>query len=327
MTKIVVALALLAAVPIFTASYVVLDFLAMALLIALVGQGWNLLGGYGGQYSFGHAAFFGTGAYVTAILQIHYGINAWIGFLIGIAAGALVGTAIGTLAFRSGLKGSYLALITFAFAEMLRTIASGAPIDGAGGSLSIGLDVRPQAFQFQNRAVFYWIILGIVGLSLVLVHVMQKTRFGAYLTAVRENEDAAKTLGIDTARVKLATMAISAAITAAGGCFYVQYFLFIDAGIAYGPWISMQALLAPIIGGIGTVFGPLLGALVVQTLGELAKLATGGATGLDFVIHGCVLVLVIAFAPRGLVGMLEGLRDWLRALWAEIRVSLERGHE
>ncbi len=108
--------------------------------------------------------------------------------------------------------------------------------------------------------------------------------------------------------VKLGAMTISAAITAAGGCFYAQYFLFIDAGIAYGPWISVEALLAPIIGGIGTVFGPLLGALVVKTLGELTKLMTGGAPGLDLVIYGGVLVLVVAFAPRGIAGIFVDLR-------------------
>src|SRR6202166_4268412 len=117
LTSIAVVVALLAAVPFVTASNVVLNFLVVALLIALVGQGWNLLGGYGGQYSFGHAAFFGTGAYVTAILQVRYGINAWLGFCVGIAAGALVGTVIGVLSFRSGLKGSYFALVTLAFAE------------------------------------------------------------------------------------------------------------------------------------------------------------------------------------------------------------------
>src|SRR5439155_15994451 len=112
---IIVTLALLAFVPLVTASNVVLNFLVMTLLISLAGQGWNLLGGYGGQYSFGHAAFFGTGAYVTAVLQVRYGINAWFGLLIGIAAGALVGAVIGTLSFRWGLRGSYFSLVTLAF--------------------------------------------------------------------------------------------------------------------------------------------------------------------------------------------------------------------
>ena len=268
---ILVAVALLAMVPLVTASNVVLNFLVMALLIALVGQGWNLLGGYGGQYSFGHAAFFGTGCYVTAILQMRYGVNAWAGFFIGIAAGALVGAIIGALSFRSGLRGSYFALVTLAFAEVLRIVASVAPITGAGVGTLIKLDLRPEAFQFQSRVPFYWIILALVAFSMVLVRLIEDSRFGAYLVAVRENEDAASALGVDATMVKLGAMTLSAAITAAGGCFYAQYFLFIDAGIAYGPWISVEALLAPIIGGIGTVFGPLLGALVVKTLGELTN--------------------------------------------------------
>jgi branched-chain amino acid transport system permease protein len=137
------------------------------------------------------------------------------------------------------------------------------------------------------------------------VKLLEGSRFGAYLVAVRENEDAAKAVGIDVVTVKLLAMTLSAAITAAGGCFYAQYFLFLDAGIAYGPWISIEALLAPIIGGIGTPFGPLLGALVVKSLGEVTKLVTGDAPGLDLVIYGCVLVLVVAFAPRGIAGLLR----------------------
>ncbi len=127
LAPILVAVGLLAIVPLITSSNVVLNFMVMALLIALVGQGWNLLGGYGGQYSFGHAAFFGTGAYVTGILQMRYGVNAWAGFIVGIAAGALVGAVIGALSFRSGLKGSYFALVTLAFAEVLRIVASVTP--------------------------------------------------------------------------------------------------------------------------------------------------------------------------------------------------------
>jgi branched-chain amino acid transport system permease protein len=302
---IIVVVALLAGVPLLTSSNVVLNFMVVALLIALVGQGWNVLGGYGGQYSFGHAAFFGTGAYVTAILQLRYGVNAWAGLIIGIAAGAAVGAIIGALSFRSGLRGSYFALVTLAFAEVLRILASVAPITGAGVGTLIKLDLRPEAFQFQSRAPFYWIILAFVALSLIIVKLLEGSRFGAYLVAVRENEDAAKAVGIDVVTIKLTAMTLSAAITAAGGCFYTQYFLFLDAGIAYGPWISIEALLAPIIGGIGTPFGPLLGALVVKSLGEATKLVTGDAPGLDLVIYGCVLILVVAFAPRGIAGLLR----------------------
>ena len=297
--------AVLACVPLVTTSNVVLNFLVVALLIALVGQGWNVLGGYGGQYSFGHAAFFGTAAYTTGILQLRYGVNAWAGLVIGIAAGALVGAVTGALSFRSGLRGSYFALVTLAFAEVLRIIASVAPITGAGVGTLVKLDLRWEAFQFQSRAPFYWIILGFVAVSLLIAQRLEASRFGAYLVAVRENEDAARAAGIDVFRVKLAAMTLSAAITAAGGCFYAQYFLFLDAGIAYGPWISVEALLAPVIGGIGTVFGPLLGALVVKSLGEATKLITGDVPGLDLVIYGCVLIAVVAFAPGGIAGLLR----------------------
>jgi len=323
LAPILIVLAVLAVVPLLTASNVVLNFLTLALLIALVGQGWNVLGGYGGQYSFGHAAFFGTGAYATAILQTRYGVNAWAGFAAGIAAGAVVGASIGALTFRSGLKGSYFALVTLAFAEVLRILASVAPITGAGVGILVNLDLRPEAFQFQSRAPFYWILLALVGVSLVIVRLIEHSRFGAWLVAVRENEEAAQALGVDATRVKLLAITVSAAMTAAGGAFYVQYFLFIDSGIAYGPWISIEALLAPIVGGIGTVFGPLLGALVVRTLGELTKLAIGDAPGLDLVIFGGVLILVVAFAPRGIAGVLLDLQRRLASMRAAV---MERAH-
>jgi branched-chain amino acid transport system permease protein len=301
---IIVVVALLAAVPLFTTSNVLLNFLVTTLLLALAGQGWNLLGGYGGQYSFGHAAFFGTAAYATAILQVRYGVNAWLGLIIGIASGALAGAIVGALTFRSGLRGSYFSLVTLAFAEVLRIIAGIAPITGAGVGTLIPLDMHAQAFQFQSRVPFYFIALALVALSLIVVRAVEKSRFGAYLVAVRENEDAAGALGVDAFSVKLCAITISAAITAAAGCFYAQYFLFIDAGIAYGPWISIDALLAPIVGGVGTVFGPLLGALVIKTLGETTKLVTADAPGLDLVIYGLLLIGVVGLAPRGIAGLL-----------------------
>jgi branched-chain amino acid transport system permease protein len=302
---IVLVVVLLAIVPFVTTSNVVLNFLITTLLIALVGQGWNLLGGYGGQYSFGHAAFFGTAAYTTAILQVQYGINAWLGLFAGIFGGSLVGAVIGVLCFRSGLRGSYFSLVTLAFAEVLRIVSSVTPITGAGVGTLIKLDLRPEAFQFQSRVPFYWIVLALVALSLVTVRAAENSRFGAYLVAIRENEDAASALGINTLAVKLAAITISAAITAAAGCFYAQYFLFVDAPIAYGPWISIDALLAPIVGGAGTLFASLLGALVIKTLGETTKLLTSDAPGLDLVIYGLVLIAVVGLAPRGVAGVLS----------------------
>ena len=320
---IVIVVAALAAVPLVVQSNVVLNFLVVALMIALAGQGWNILGGYGGQYSFGHAAFFGTGAYTTAILQVHYGVNAWLGFFAGIAAGAAAGALIGGLAFRAGLRSSYFALVTLAFAEVLRIFASVASITGAGVGLLIKLDLHPQAFQFRSRAIFYLVVLALVAVSLVIAQMIERSRFGTWLVAVRENEDAAEALGVNATAVKVVAMVISAAITAAAGCFYVQYFLFVDAPIAYGTWISIEALLTPIIGGAGTVFGALIGALVVKSIGEGAKLVTGDIPGLDLMAFGVVLVLVIAFAPRGLFGALVDARESLARRFVSVRKSMQ----
>ena len=182
-------------------------------------------------------------------------------------------------------------------------------------------------FQFQSRAVFYWVILALVAASLVIARLIKQSRFGAWLIAVRENEDAAKALGVDASSVKTTAMIISGAMTAAAGCFYAQYFLFVDAGIAYGTWISIEALLTPIIGGVGTVFGPLLGALAVRLLGEGAKLVTGDVPGLDLILYGAVLVLVIWFTPRGLIGGCAQIRGWLTRRAAPAIPSIkEAGH-
>jgi len=307
LAAILVVGAALAVVPLLGVSNVTLNFLVVALMTALAGQGWNILGGYGGQYSFGHAAFFGTGAYITAVLQVRYGVNAWIAFGLGIAGGALVAAIVGGLTFRSGLRGSYFALVTLAFAEVLRISASVAPITGAGVGTLVRLDLHVAALQFHSRAAFYWTILAQVVIALIVTRLIERSRFGVWLVAVRENEDAAIALGVNATAIKFHAMVISGAITASAGCFYVQYFLFIDSGLAYGTWISIEALLTPIIGGVGTVFGPLIGALVVRGLGEGAQMMTGEAPGLDLVVYGCVLVLIIGFAPRGLMG---GLAQW-----------------
>jgi branched-chain amino acid transport system permease protein len=246
---------------------------------------------------------------------------------VGILCGAALGGVIGALTFRSGLRGSYFALVTLAFAEVLRIIASVAPITGAGVGTLINLDLGARAFQFQSRAVFYWVILALVAVSLVITRLIKQSRFGAWLIAVRENEDAAKALGVDASSVKTTTMAISGAMTAAAGCFYAQYFLFVDSGIAYGTWISIEALLTPIIGGVGTVFGPLLGALAVRLLGEGAKLVTGDVPGLDLILYGAVLVLVIWFTPRGLIGGCAQIRGWFtRRGPPAVRPVNEAGH-
>jgi branched-chain amino acid transport system permease protein len=304
---------LLALLPVMVHSNTVINALVTAMIIALAAQGWNLLAGYGGQFSFGHAAFFGAGAYGNAILQTRYGINAYAAIPAATAIGAVVGAIIGYLSFRSGLRGSYFALITLAFAEVFRIIANATPLTGGAAGTLIKLQLSPSNFQFASRAIYFWIILALVIAAMVLVRGIERSRFGAYLVAVRENENSALALGVDTLNVKLKAITLSASLTALAGAFYVQYFLFVDASIAFGTWISIEALLAPIIGGLGTVFGPLLGALALYFLGEFAKAIAGRIPGIDLALFGILLILTVAFARHGLQGLLTGFSQAWRA--------------
>jgi branched-chain amino acid transport system permease protein len=304
---------LLALLPAVSHSNTVINALVTAMIIALAALGWNLLAGYGGQFSFGHAAFFGAGAYGNAILQNRYGVNAYAAMMAATGIGAAVGAAIGYLSFRSGLRGSYFALITLAFAEVFRIVANATPITGGAAGSLIKLQVSAANFQFASRAIYFWIILILVVAAMLLTRGIERSRFGAYLIAVRENENAAAALGVDTLMVKLKAITLSAALTALAGAFYVQYFLFVDSSIAFGSWISIEALLAPIIGGLGTVFGPLLGALALYLLGEFAKAIAGRVAGIDLALFGILLVLVVAFARHGIQGLLTRLSDGLSA--------------
>lgn len=301
-------LAAVAAAPLLTASNATLNFIVFVLIITLAAQGWNLLGGVAGQSSFGHAAFFGTGAYVSALLQSRFGVNAWAGLAAGVAMGAVVGWIIGFLSFRAGLRGSYFALVTLAFAEVLRILANAAGFTGGAAGLLLKLDLGFANLQFSSRAQFLWLALGFVAIGLLISQRIAATRFGAQLVAVRENEDAAKALGVDVLSVKLRAIAISGAMTAAAGVLYLQYFLYIDAQIAYGVWISVEALLASMVGGRGLVLGPIIGAFTLHGLGEATKAFAGRVPGIDLMVYGGVLIIVVAFAPGGVLGLLGKLR-------------------
>jgi branched-chain amino acid transport system permease protein len=298
-----VLLAVLALVPFVVRSEFWLTTAMLVLLFAFLGQAWNVLGGYGGQFSFGHALFFGAGAYATALLQVRHGVNAWAGAAAGVAFGTALGTAVGWLVFRYRLRGSYFALVTLAFAEVARILVASFEYTGSGFGMLIPLAPRPENLQFADRRVFYGLVWMLVVLGSVVAWWLEHSRFGARLVAIRENEAAARALGIDPVRVKVGAIAVSAGLAAAAGVFYVQNFLFIDSGLAFGPGISVEALLVPIIGGMGTVFGPLFGAVVLHALGEAAKHVTGGAPGLNLVLYGILLVLALRFLPNGISGL------------------------
>ncbi len=304
----------LAVLPLGITSNVVLNFLAFAMIITLAAQGWNVLGGFGGQFSFGHAAFFGMGAYGMALLQVRFGLNPWIALPFAIALGGTVGFVMGFLSFRARLRGSYFALVTLAFAEVFRISANAWGFTGGAAGVLVPLRLDPANLQFADKRAAYWLALAMVAAVLLITHHLTASRFGAQLVAIRENEDAARALGVDTLAVKLKAITLSGAITAAAGCLYTQKFLYLDATIGFGPWISVEALLAPIIGGIGTVFGPLLGAILLLGLGEVTKtlfanLFGGAWPGADLVVFGILLIICVAFAPRGVLGVIQRLRS------------------
>jgi len=293
----------LIALPLFLHSDSALGFWFLCLLFALLGQSWNVLGGYGGQYSFGHAAFFGTGAYATAVLQVRLGLDPWSAAVLGVAASAVAGAAIGALSFRYGLRGSYFALVTLAFAEVFRVVANSVGFTGGGVGILIPLKLAAGNFQFMEKRSFYYVALAFVAVSLAATLWLARSRFGARLVALRENEAAAQALGIDPFRIKLGAITLSATLAGLAGVLYAQYFLYLDPGIAYGPTMSIAALLGPIVGGTGTVLGPLLGAVALRALGEGASRLTGDAPGLNLVLYGVVLVLTQRFLPDGLMGL------------------------
>ena len=309
--SIAVFVLLVACLPLVTSSGVILNFVMMALYASLLAQAWNILGGFGGQFSFGHALFFGTGAYVQAIVQLQGGGNAWLALLLAVAASAGVGLFVGALSFRYGLRGSYFALVTLAFAEVFRIVALSVPFTGAGVGLMLPLRESAANMQFASRGSYLWLVLGLVAVALLASAWLRHSRFGAYLQAVRDNEDAARAIGVDPFRVKLMAICLSAALMGAGGAFYVQVFQYIDPAIAYGPATSVEALVAAIVGGMGTLWGPVLGALALHLLADLTRNLFGALPGINMVIYGTVLVLIVMFLPRGIAGIGVPLR-WRR---------------
>jgi branched-chain amino acid transport system permease protein len=301
--KILAFTVLVSVIPFFTQSGVFLNLAIMILYATLLGLAWNILAGFGGQFSFGHAVFFGTGAYAAAVLQARFGWNAWATLPAALALGAAVGAFIGALSFRYGLRGSYFALVTLAFAEVYRVLANNVQFTGAGVGLMVKLAPGAENFQFATKAGFLYVILAFVVAGLLISHWLRRSRYGAWLQAVRDNESAAAALGVNVFRVKLQAIMLSGGLMAAGGVFYVQYFQYIDPAIAYGPAVSVEALLGPIVGGLGTVWGPLLGAIVLHLLGEATRGLVENAPGVNLIVYGVVLVLMVSFMPRGIAGL------------------------
>ena len=276
---------------------------------AFIGQAWNVSGGFAGQTSFGHAVFFGVGAYTSTILQVSHGWNPWLAWPVAMAAGGAVGCMIAVLSFRAGLKGSYFALITLAFAEVFRILANSVSFTRGGLGMLIKADTRPANFQFADPIWPYYLAFALCLVSLFIGWRLTRSRFGARLVAIRENEDAARALGIDVFAEKVKVLTLSGAMCAAGGTFYAQKYLYIDPNIAFGIDKSVEMLLVTMVGGAGTIFGPLIGAVALTGINEVTRWAAAvipalkNVQPLSLIVYGIMLILIVARLPDGLMSL------------------------
>lgn len=311
----IIGLAVLAAVLLIVAPFVanryLLGVMISLLITALLGQSWNLMSGYAGQFSFGHAVFFGLGAYTSSLLSVNFGFNPWCGMLCGMAVAAAVGVLIGYLSFRYRLRGDYFALATLAFAEIFRVLFNNLKVFGGAQGINLPLAQENDLLQFRfvGDSAYYFIALFMTAGVTLFLFLMSKRRFGLNLIAIKTNRDAAGALGVNVLQHQLLAIAISAAIAAMAGTLYAQYYGFIDPTVVFDASISVRAIVPCIIGGSGTVFGPLLGALIIVPIQELCNGVFEGIGGLNMILYGGLIVVFVLFCPNGILGIVRKLSD------------------
>lgn len=294
-----------------------LNAMVHVFLFGAAAQAWNLVGGYAGQISFGHAAFFGLGAYTTAWLLSRHGTSPWLGIWAGAAVAAAVSLAVGYPTFR--LRRHFFALATLALAEIARISFLNWDAVGAAVGLYLPLQYRNRFayLMWDHKPPYYWTALAVLALATAVVWVVDRHRAGRYLRAVEQDEDAAEMLGIATRRYKLFSMGLSAGLTAVAGGVYALYVLYIDPYNVMASRISLLVVVIALIGGRGTVWGPLLGAPFIVLLNEYTRAWLGGrGAGADFILFGLLVVLLSLYQPRGLVGLLAGGRNPVPAVVA-----------
>ncbi len=315
-------LVILGSLPFFLDRFL-LSLALLILLWAFLGNAWNIMGGYTGLFSFGHAMFYGIGAYTSTVLLVDYSVSPWVGMLAGAVIAGLFGAFVGYLLSRFGVKGHFFALGTFAIAEMVRLLATEFEFINTSIGIHIPL-VRGDSFlrlQFEETfSNYYYVILILFLIGQIITITIVRNKLGYYFQAIREDDEAASALGVNVLRYKVISMAISGALTAIGGSFFAQYFLFIDPTIVFGVSVSIQILLRPIVGGVGTIWGPFVGALLLTPLAELTRRIVRepptflnfiqGRAGVDVMLFGALLITVVLFMPDGLVG--AGTKLWNR---------------
>ena len=280
----------------------------LVMLYALLGSAWNLLGGFAGQVSLGQAIFFGAGAYTSTLLAQHAGLSPWVGMIAGALVAGALALAIGYPCFR--LSGHYFAIATIAIGEIAGIAVTN--WDFGGGAVGLFLPVGTEgllSFQFHRSKLGYYYVLAAMLLATLLLSAwLRRGRAGYYWRAIREDQPAARSVGVPALRFKQIAIVLSAALTACAGTFYAQYVLFIDPGSVLPLSLSIQICLVAVLGGVGTVIGPLLGALVLVPLSEATRVLLGGSgRSLDLVVYGLLIMLISVFEPAGIAGIARRL--------------------
>jgi branched-chain amino acid transport system permease protein len=302
-----ILLILLAVLPIIPRNQFYEDLVVTIFFYGTLASAWNLVGGFAGQISLGHTGFFGIGAYTSTLLYLHYSLSPWLGMLAGAGLSLLVALGIGIPTFR--LKSHFFALATIAFGEVLRFVASywrGLTQGGVG--LLIPFKPAWENFMFKSKLPYAYIALGLMLVMILLSYYIRNSRFGFQLISLREDQDAAESLGVKTSRCKLVAFLISVFFTSISGTFYAQYLLFIDPFTLFSLNFSIELALFTIIGGLGTVIGPILGAFMLTPLDVFLRAWLGGVSaGLNFIVYGLVLMVAVKYFPQGIAGW---LRTW-----------------
>jgi branched-chain amino acid transport system permease protein len=277
----------------------------VALLFGAISGAWALAGGLGGLFSLGHAAFFGIGAYTTAFLFARHGLSPWLGLPVGAVLAAAFGACTTWLSVRFRVRGSYFALVTLAWAEMLRVIVSNTTALGRSNGILVPYkgDPRFVDLQFSDPRAYYVIAVVYAALVAVIFIVVKRTRFGWRLSAVRGDEDAAAASGVNVRRTLVAVMALSAAVTAVGGTFYVQFVQFIDPELAFSPTVSIDIAIRAVIGGAMVALGPLVGSGAMTGVTEWLRLSVTDSPAVNVLLFGVAVILAGRYFRNGLAGI------------------------
>jgi branched-chain amino acid transport system permease protein len=278
------------------------NLLILILMAAQLGVAWNILGGYAGQVSLGHAAFFGIGAYTSTLLLVQYGVNPWLGMLIGGGAAVLVSIVIGWPCFR--LKGHYFTMATIAVAEIIQTLFNNWETAGAAVGLTIPMDKQGWGMLiFASKLPYYYLALALLAISLLVNLWVQRSHLGYYFRAIKDEPDAARSLGVSLTRYKLAALAISSFLAAMGGSLYAQKELYIDPGSVLHTGLSIKMALVSVLGGVGSLFGPVVGAAALTLIEEGSRMFFGGTgRGTDLIVYAAIIIAIAVYKPGGLLG-------------------------